>query len=428
MELSKIRTLIGFYENELINNILFFWLPRCMDDVNGGYFNCFDNEGRQLISKDKYTWSQGRFVWIFSKLSMMDCGTFTKAQRKHFLELAKSGRDFLIKHCLMGTGDWRCVFLMDEVGRPKHVDGYKELDMSIYADCFVIAAFSRYSEAAEDRESYEFAKKLYASSLERVRTGRFNTLPYPLSPEFRAHGIPMIFSNVTKEMYCAAEKFDRDYCEELKSNLNGFTEDILTNFADENNVIHEIITRDNRFFECILGQHANPGHTIEDMWFMMEAADVLGKPCYISRIASIVKKAFAIGWDQEYGGLLHFCGVNGGKPTGSSEGVENEPMFKQLIGGWGDKLWWTHSEALYTFLLCYERTKDDEFLKLYEKVFYYTYEHFINPDREIREWIQILQRNGKPQNKVVALPVKDPYHIMRDYILIIELLYKMANC
>ena len=130
---------------------------------------------------------------------------------------------------------------------------------------------------------------------------------------------------------------------------------------------------------------------------------------------------------MEHGGLLHFCNVKGGKPVGNSEGIEDQPMYRQLIDSWGNKLWWVHSEALYTTLLCYERTGDKEFLNLYKKVFDYTYETFPNLDREIREWIQIMQRNGEPQDKIVALPVKDPYHIVRNYILIIELLYKMLN-
>ena len=38
------------------------------------------------------------------------------------------------------------------------------------------------------------------------------------------------------------------------------------------------------------------------------------------------------------------------------------------------------------------------------------------------EWIQIRDRAGKPENRVVALPVKDPYHIMRNLLLILEIL------
>lgn len=40
----------------------------------------------------------------------------------------------------------------------------------------------------------------------------------------------------------------------------------------------------------------------------------------------------------------------------------------------------------------------------------------------MREWVQIRTRSGQPEEKVVALPVKDPYHIIRNLILILELL------
>ena len=91
-----------FFENELTNNILSFWLPRCEDSTNGGYFNCFDNAGENLVSRDKYTWSQGRFVWMFARLARMKTGLFSKDQSHEFLRLAKNGKDFLMEHCLIG--------------------------------------------------------------------------------------------------------------------------------------------------------------------------------------------------------------------------------------------------------------------------------------------------------------------------------------
>jgi N-acylglucosamine 2-epimerase len=94
------------------------------------------------------------------------------------------------------------------------------------------------------------------------------------------------------------------------------------------------------------------------------------------------------------------------------------------LDDWGSKLWWVHSEALYTTLLLFDRTDDEEFLAWFERVFDYVFATFPNPDKSIGEWIQIRTREGKPQEKVVALPVKDPYHIIRNVILIIELLEK----
>ena len=123
MDRNELLRLKGFYENELTNHILAFWLPRCEDREYGGYVNCFDNAGEKLQSYDKYTWSQGRFVWVFSRLAATRIGIFPQEQRKEFLRLAKNGRGFLMRHCLMGPEDWRCIYQMERDGSPKHVEG-----------------------------------------------------------------------------------------------------------------------------------------------------------------------------------------------------------------------------------------------------------------------------------------------------------------
>ena len=83
---------------------------------------------------------------------------------------------------------------------------------------------------------------------------------------------------------------------------------------------------------------------------------------------------------------------------------------------------WVHSEALYTSLLCFFESKDTAFAQWFEKIFEYTFSTFPGKNPEIREWIQIRTREGAPLEKVVALPVKDPFHITRNLLLILELL------
>lgn len=444
MQGNKLLQLKGFYENELVNHILAFWLPRCEDKEYGGFVNCFDNEGKNLISYDKYTWSQGRFVWMFSRLATIKAPIFSKGQRREFLRLAQKGKDFLMKHCLMtseelqaeklrpeqdGVGEPRCVFLMERDGTHKYVEGCTALDMSIYADCFVVIGMAAYANASGDYEAYTFGKKLYESILKRVEKGTFKTLPYPLSAKFRAHGIPMILSNVTKEMHDAAEKHEPIYTHYLQKQLDGFVKDILNHFADENNVIHEVITSDHQKVDGLLGQHINPGHTLEDMWFMIDAADILHQPSIVEKAAEIALSTLEIGWDRTYGGILHYAYADGRAPEkafdeeGKGKAIRyGEPTESQVLGGWGDKLWWVHSEALYTSLLCYKRTGNVAFLDWHEKIFDYTFHTFPNRDPEIREWKQICMRDGSPQEKVVALPVKDPFHITRNLILMLELL------
>lgn len=426
MEFQPLFTAYGFYQNELKQNILSFWLPRCVDQQYGGYLNCFTNDGRQLISHDKYTWSQGRFVWCFARLAASQAPIFSVEERVHFLELARQGANFLMRHCLIGKDDWRCVFLMGRDGSPKEVEPGAPLDMSVYADCFVVCGLSMYAYASGDQTAYRFAKKLYDSIVGRVEQRKFNTLPYPLSLQYRAHGIPMILSNTSRELYRAAEKLAPMDSPALLGDLEGYASDILEHFVDENNVLHEVITADNQFFQKILGRHINPGHTIEDTWFLLDAADLCNKPEWNEQIYTIALRALENGWDKQYGGLIHLGDMLGGQPTGDRTSVENEPMTRQLAN-WSDKLWWVHSEALYSTLLCGFRSGDQRFFDWYRRVFTYTFQTFPNPDRELREWIQIRSREGKPEERVVALPVKDPYHITRNLILILELLDRQLN-
>jgi N-acylglucosamine 2-epimerase len=95
-------------------------------------------------------------------------------------------------------------------------------------------------------------------------------------------------------------------------------------------------------------------------------------------------------------------------------------MVKKVLSDQHSKLWWVHSEALYSSLVFKE-------YEIYEKIKEYTFKTFKNTENDRGEWIQIRDRFGKPENRIVALPVKDPFHIMRNMILIIELLEKLCQ-
>lgn len=422
---ESIRLQIGFYENELCQNILPFWLERCEDRVNGGYFNCFTNDGKTLVSTDKYTWSQGRFLWTFSKLAQME-RTFSAAQRNHFLRLAKSGRDFLVKHCFLPDEPLRCVFLMEADGTPKYVDGYDMLDMSIYADGFVMGGLCQYALAAKDEASYRIAKPLYESIMHRYETFRYRTLPYPISSQYVMHGFYMSRILHSYDITRAAQVFEPDYAIQTRQRLKDSIDLLLKMVVDEEDTLREVVYQDGGRVDGIFGNHSNPGHICEEMWFIHHAATLLEDPSYTQRCARILKKALAIGWDSQYGGLYHFCDCRGGEPLPGQADPTQEVIYQQLMSGWQDKLWWVHSEALYATLLYGDLTQDPELKAWYHRIFDYTFDKHTNPDREVREWIQILTREGKPQQKVTALPVKDPFHITRNLIYILEHLYRQA--
>ena len=177
-----------------------------------------------------------------------------------------------------------------------------------------------------------------------------------------------------------------------------------------------------------LGTYLNPGHSIEDAWFIMHLAKKIGDNKALLTGTEIVRWMLKKGWDEEFGGLFQFVHKNGGKPHGKvSEVNKNEHMLDELNENWDNKLWWVHSEALYALILSYEHSRDPWFLEAYDKVHEYTFGTFPNPDHDIAEWIQIRDRQGAPVDKVVALPVKDPYHITRAFMHIMLSLERMTS-
>ena len=90
MNQIQIRELLQFYEKQLFEQVMPFWLERAIDQEYGGFYTCFTNDGKALLSKDKYVWSQGRFIWVLSKLAELSGDPM-------YLRLAKPGVEFLEK-------------------------------------------------------------------------------------------------------------------------------------------------------------------------------------------------------------------------------------------------------------------------------------------------------------------------------------------
>ena len=59
---------LKFYLKELYEEVLPFWEKYSPDLEFGGVFTCFSNNGSELLSEDKYIWSQGRMLWVLSRI------------------------------------------------------------------------------------------------------------------------------------------------------------------------------------------------------------------------------------------------------------------------------------------------------------------------------------------------------------------------
>jgi N-acylglucosamine 2-epimerase len=409
------KQLLEFYRTHVTEQLLPFW-HRAVDEVHGGVYTCFNNAGTRLVSTDKYTWSQGRFVWLWAKMADLCRKGLLTGDADTYLQQARKTVRFLSDRAVMDNG--HCAYVLTEAGIPKELEPGQGYDASFYADCFVVLGFSQFAKVTGDREVMERALLLLSTIKERLNTGTVRSEPYPIPSGFTPHAVPMIMLNVVQEAANALEAMGNEKHMQLRKESKAYMESIMGRFREED-IIVEMIPDHESLKDTLLHLHTAPGHTLESMWFVIEEAVKTGRQDLIKPAVRVIKKAYELGWDRQHGGLFRFTHKQGGRPEGRRCADRYERLIEET---WDMKIWWPHSEALYTAMLAYRLTGDAELLSLYERTHDYTFRVFPNPDRTVGEWIQIRDRTGRAVDKTVALPVKDPFHILRNFLKMIELL------
>lgn len=413
------KNFLDFYTEHVEGVILPFW-HRAVDTNYGGIFTCFSNDGSTLLSRDKYTWSQGRFLWLWSRLASMAGKNQIAGDQEEYLFQADKTASFLLENVFLENGN--CAFVLDEEGKMKESHPGQGYDTSFYADCFIVLGLTEYIRASKRTSFISTILSLFDSIIERLDKGKIRSEPYPIQDGYRSHSVSMIMLNVTQEIAEVLQSFNHMRSHEFVNKSLFYMNDIIDHFMmDEGRIIELLPNNPSRKRDTLLARHVNPGHAAECMWFVMKTAERAGNLEVINRAVQTIKWAFGIGWDKEYGGLLRFADHSGGEPKGR---LIDDPYEKLIRDTWDTKLWWPHSELLYAALLGYSLTQDSELISIYEQMEKYVFDTFPNTNQEIGEWIQIRARNGEPFNKTVALPVKDPYHTLRNLLLIIELLHE----
>ena len=159
------------------------------------------------------------------------------------------------------------------------------------------------------------------------------------------------------------------------------------------------------------GRTVNPGHSIENSWFLMNYANLTKDASLLEKALNILRWSLELGWDKEYGGIYYFRDVYG-RPC---EQLEHDM-----------KLWWVHDEALIATVLAYNLTGDAYYVEWYERVHKYVFSHF--PDREYGEWYGYLHRDGTVSHTQKGSLWKGPYHLPRAMMLCEQILIAAEKC
>ena len=402
----------------LAETIVPFW-QRAIDAERGGVFSCWNNAGTELESRDKFVWSQGRFVWLWSRLAELARNGSVPGDAAAYLAHAGKTVAFLRQHALLPDG--RCAFLLTEDGQVKEAVAGDGPAPSIYSDCFVAMGLAEYARVAGDREVFEIAWQLAANIEQLIAAGGVPTYPAPIPDGYEPHAVAMIWLNVTLVIHDACAALNDARLALAREHTVAAAGIIFGRFLLPNGRIAELRSLGGGEDHTLLSRHLNPGHSLECLWMLLTVAKREKRDEWIGRACQAVALALERGWDEQQGGLLHFTDLGFPQPVGARGASAYEENVRAT---WDTKLWWVHSEALYTSALVAQISGDAAMRAWFEKIWDYTLRTFPQPDRSVGEWIQIRDRNGAPVDRIVALPVKDPYHIARNLIQLLELFAK----
>jgi N-acylglucosamine 2-epimerase len=381
---SSLPALREFLRQHLMESIVPFWLTHAVDSA-GGLNTCIDDAGR-VISRDKYLWSQLRAVYTFSAL-------YRRIEpQQRFLDLATDIARFSLRHGRDERGHW--VFCVDAQG--KVLEG----DKSIYADGFAIMGLVELFHATGDRAFLTPAIETFATVQRRLaQPGSYRTSPYDIPPGLKAHGVSMLFSLAYFELSLATGD------PTIAAAALRLADEVMDYFRrPDRRALVEHVTLDGGFEDSPAGRAVVPGHAIESMWFQIHQYRALGKHQRVAQCIECMRWHIERGWDTEFGGLFLGLDLDGHEP----------PYWKFA----DTKLWWPQTEAMYATLLAHEICGESWCLEWYRKIHEAAFAHF--PQHGHGEWTQRLDRHWRPLTQVVALPVKDPFHLPRALMLSIE--------
>ena len=379
------------YREDLVQNIMPFWMKYGLDTENGGVYTCVDRNG-ELMDTTKSVWFQGRFAYTC-------CFAYNNIEhRQEWLDAAKQTIDFIEAHCF--DTDRHMFFEVTADGKPLRKRRY------VFSESFAAIAMAEYSKATGDRTYAEKAMQIFREMRKRLTTPGLLEPKYLPTVEMKGHSITMILINVANVLKQVID--DPELDEQTDQSL----ESLINNFAHpEFKALLETVGPNGEFIDSINGRLINPGHCIETSWFLMDVAERRGDKKLLEFALQILDWSWDWGWDDEFGGIINFRDCKGYPQQDYSQDM---------------KFWWPQTEAIIANLYAYKLTGDEKYLKRHRQISEWTYAHF--PDHEYGEWYGYLHRDGSVAQAAKGNIFKGPFHIprmmIRSFMLCNEILAK----
>jgi len=373
------------YQRTLLHDVMPFWLRHGRDDRHGGFSNVLDDAGNAL-SFDKFLWSQGRALWTLSAMH-------NRIDRDgRWLDFATHVYRYLSTHGRDERGHW--MYRLDAAGRTL------EADTSIAVDAFVMHGLGEYHRASGDRGALDLALATQSSVATRLaRPGSYGFAPYAIPPGLKNLGVAMLYSLFFFEL---GEIANRD---DIRMQGLRLVEEILDDFyVAEKEAILEFVSLDGRFIDSPAGRTCVPGHALEALWFAISILERCGGSERIGTAVRLIRRHLEIAWDEDRGGLSLAVDIDG-----------RQPVFWKRHDC---KPWWVQVEALVATAYAHLHSGESWCLAWHNRIREWAFARYPVPTGEWRQW---LDQEGRPTTSA-ALPVKDPFHLPRALLVLIDVL------
>lgn len=389
---------LNLYKPELSNElsgILGYWMKYTIDEVNGGFYGCLNEENEVLENAPKGSVLNARILWSFS-------AAYNLTKKSTYLDHATRAYEYITEY-FVDKDKGGVFWTVDHLGNP--LDTKKQ----VYAIAFTIYGLSEYYLASGNSNAKYMALNLYNTlirySYDEARTGYLEAFTRDWQPisDLRLSAKDANEKKTMNTHLHVLEAYTNLYRIWPDDGLKKQITILLDNFVDHfiNPETHHL----NLFFD----EHWNSrsglvsyGHDIEATWLLQEAAEVINDEVRrdaIKKINLAIAEATLQGLDTD-GGLWY----------------EYDPGNEHLIK---EKHWWVQAEAMVGFYNTWQISGDDKYIALSKKSWDFVKANIL--DTENGEWHWGVTENGEimPNQDKVGL-WKCPYHNTRACIELIK--------
>ena len=375
-------------EEELIGNILPFWMNHSMDKVNGGFYGALTNNLEIHNEVPRSAILCARILWTYST-------AYRKLGGKDYLTMASWAYESL-QNDFLDPAYGGVYWTVDAAGKPVFDRKHH------YAQAFAIYGFSEYYRATEQPESLTMAQTLFHLLEKHAYDPIYGGYIEGSSRKWETLA-DMRLSD--RDLNCRKSMNTMLHILEAYTNLSRVWEDASLKAQHRaliETFLQHIVDPSTGHFKLFFDDQWNSllpnvsfGHDIEGSWLLMEAAEVQGDPALVEQVRqTAVQIASAVYQDglEPDGSLPYEAGPDG------------------LVDS--EKSWWVQAEAMLGFYNAYQLSGQRRFEQAARQSWNYIQDKMV--DRVHGDWIKKLHRDGSVDESNFKMgPWECPYHHSR---------------